>query len=341
MMSMSPGSGITATSGRGSHGIYAQSIGGGGGDGGSSVIESKEFNLSDVELKDNKLTFALGVGGYKGAVVSPGEVKVEHFPGAIITEGNNAKGIFAQAIGGGGGNGGDTSGATVGVGGGAFQEELAAGMSALAGVLGQDWDTRNLTGAAGNADLVSVVTKQTQAAGDIENIIYTKGNRADAIFAQSVGGGGGVGGTASAKAAIGGDGGTAGNGGRVVVENALSLLTDGLFSRGIFAQSIGGGGGTGGDVEKKATVGIGGSGKNAGNADTVTVDNDAGILTKGDGSQGILAQSIGGGGGTGGSVEQATIAIGGGTLANVLDEISDAKVKGIPVFTTAVVMVRL
>ncbi len=29
-------------------------------------------------------------------------------------------------------------------------------------------------------------------------------------------------------------------------------------------------------------------------------------------SQGILAQSIGGGGGTGGSVEQATIAIGGG-----------------------------
>ncbi|WOE40768.1 ESPR-type extended signal peptide-containing protein [Acinetobacter chinensis] len=327
-------SGILATSGRGSHGIYAQSIGGGGGDGGSSVIESKEFNLSDVELKDNKLTFALGVGGYKGAAGQSGEVKVEH-SGAIITEGNNAKGIFAQAIGGGGGNGGDTSGATVGVGGGAFQEELAAGMSALAGVLGQDWDTRNLTGAAGNADLVSVVTKQTQLAGDIQNIIYTKGNRADAIFAQSVGGGGGVGGTASAKLAIGGDGGTAGNGGRVVVENALSLLTDGLFSRGIFAQSIGGGGGTGGDVEKKATVGIGGSGKNAGNADTVTVDNDAGILTKGDGSQGILAQSIGGGGGTGGSVEQATIAIGGGTLANVLDEISDAKVKGIPVFTTA------
>ncbi len=180
-------------------------------------------------------------------------------------------------IGGGGGNGGDTSGATVGVGGGAFQEELAAGMSALAGVLGQDWDTSNLTGAAGNADLVSVVTKQTELAGDIQNIIYTKGNRADAIFAQSVGGGGGVGGTASAKLAIGGDGGTAGNGGRVVVENALSLFTDGLFSRGIFAQSIGGGGGTGGDVEKKATVGIGGSGKNVGNADTVTVDNDAGI----------------------------------------------------------------
>ncbi|AXY57413.1 hypothetical protein CDG60_13070 [Acinetobacter chinensis] len=337
-------SGILATSGRGSHGIYAQSIGGGGGDGGTSIVESKVFNLtkdgtkllnpSDIQLNDNKLTFALGVGGYKGAAGQSGEVHVEH-AGVIVTEGDNAKGIFAQAIGGGGGNGGDTSGATVGVGGGAFQEELAAGMSALAGVLGQDWDTSNLTGAAGNADLVSVVTKQTQLAGDIQNIIYTKGNRADAIFAQSVGGGGGVGGTASAKLAIGGDGGTAGNGGRVVVENALSLFTDGLFSRGIFAQSIGGGGGTGGDIEKKATVGIGGSGKNAGNADTVTVDNDAGILTKGDGAQGILAQSIGGGGGTGGSVEQATIAIGGGILANVLDEISDAKVKGTPVFTTA------
>ncbi|MCW8039873.1 ESPR-type extended signal peptide-containing protein [Acinetobacter entericus] len=337
-------SGILATSGRGSHGIYAQSIGGGGGDGGASIVESKVFNLtkdgtnllnpSDIQLNNNKLTFALGVGGYKGAAGQSGEVHVEH-AGVIVTEGDNAKGIFAQAIGGGGGNGGDTEGATVGVGGGALQEELAVGLSELAGVFGQTWDTSSLEGSAGDAGLVSVITKQTQLAGDIQNIIYTKGNRADAIFAQSVGGGGGVGGTASAKLAIGGDGGTAGNGGRVIVANALSLFTDGLFSRGIFAQSIGGGGGTGGDVENKATVGIGGSGKNAGNADTVTVDNDAGILTKGDGSQGILAQSIGGGGGTGGSVEQATIAIGGGTLANVLDEISDAKVKGIPVFTTA------
>lgn len=114
------------------------------------------------------MTFALGVGGYKGAAGQSCRVHVEH-AGVIVTEGDNAKGIFAQAIGGGGGNGGDTSGATVGVGGGAFQEELAAGMSALAGVFGQDWDTRNLTGAAGNADLVSVVTKQTQLAGSIQN----------------------------------------------------------------------------------------------------------------------------------------------------------------------------
>ena len=337
-------SGILATSGRGSHGIYAQSIGGGGGDGGASIVESKVFNLtkdgtkllnpSDIQLNNNKLTFALGVGGYKGAAGQSGEVHVEH-AGVIVTEGDNAKGIFAQAIGGGGGNGGDTSGATVGVGGGAFQEELAAGMSALAGVFGQDWDTRNLTGAAGNADLVSVVTKQTQLAGSIQNIIYTSGNRSDAIFAQSVGGGGGVGGTASAKLAIGGDGGAAGNGGKVIVKNALSLFTEGLFSRGIFAQSIGGGGGTGGDVENKATVGIGGSGKNAGNADTVTVDNDAVISTQGNGSQGILAQSIGGGGGTGGSVEQATMAIGGGALTGVLDELNAAKLLGTSVFTTA------
>jgi len=327
-------SGLLATSGLGSHGIYAQSIGGGGGDGGSSVVESKKFNLSDVELVNNKLTFALGVGGYKGAAGKSGDVHVEH-SGVIVTEKDNSKGIFVQAIGGGGGNGGDTSGATVGVGGGALQEELAIGMSTLAGVFGQEWDTINLKGAAGNAGLVNVVTKQTQLAGDIQNIIYTKGKRADAIFAQSVGGGGGVGGTASAKLAIGGDGGAAGDGGSVIVTNALSLFTEGLFSRGIFAQSIGGGGGTGGDVENKAIVGIGGSGKNAGHSGTVTVSNGAVIATQGDGAQGILAQSIGGGGGTGGSVEQATIAIGGGTLTSVLEQINAAKLLGIDAFANA------
>ena len=327
-------SGVLATLGLGSHGIYAQSIGGGGGDGGSSIVESKKFNLSEAKLGDNKLTFALGVGGYKGAAGKSGDVNVEH-SGVIFTKGDNAKGIFAQAIGGGGGNGGDTSGATVGVGGGALQEELAVGMSTLAGVFGQEWDTTDLKGAAGNAGLVNVTTKQTQLAGDIQNIIYTTGKRADAIFAQSVGGGGGIGGTASAKLAIGGDGGAAGNGGVVNVTNALSLVTEGLFSRGIFAQSIGGGGGTGGDVENKATVGIGGSGKNAGNADTVTVNNDAVVLTQGDGAQGILAQSIGGGGGTGGSVEQATIAIGGGTLTSVLEQINAAKLLGTEVFVEA------
>lgn len=145
----------------------------------------------------------------KGQRGKSGDVNVEH-SGVIFTKGDNAKGIFAQAIGGGGGNGGDTSGATVGVGGGALQEELAVGMSTLAGVFGQEWDTTDLKGAAGNAGLVNVTTKQTQLAGDIQNIIYTTGKRADAIFAQSVGGGGGIGGTASAKLAIGGDGGALG-----------------------------------------------------------------------------------------------------------------------------------
>ena len=84
-------------------------------------------------------------------------------------------------------------------------------------------------------------------------LISTEGEKAHAVFAQSIGGGGGNGGwanavvfkSASAKVGIGGEGGQGGLGGFVSVRKLCKLFTTGMSAAGIFAQSVGGGGGTG------------------------------------------------------------------------------------------------
>ncbi len=311
------------TKGDGSNGIYAQSIGGGGGDGGNALVDASSFNINSRESNSHSMTLA--VGGYKGTAANADEVKITN-SASIYTEGLNAKGILAQSIGGGGGNGGNAFGATVGVGGGALQQEIAVGVSAIAGLLGETVDTSGITGSAGDAGTVEITTRRSVLADEIFSII-TKGAYSDAIFAQSIGGGGGIGGSASGKLAIGGGAGAGGDAKAVTINNQIDLMTLGESSRGIIAQSIGGGGGAGGNVTGESTVGIGGSGSSAGHGGTVKVINDAIIVTKGYGSEGILAQSIGGGGGIGGSVEQATVAIGGGALENILNRI------GVPTFT--------
>ncbi|MDY6481127.1 ESPR-type extended signal peptide-containing protein [Acinetobacter faecalis] len=303
------------TKGDGSNGIYAQSIGGGGGEGGNALVDAKAINLDERNTTNHKLTLA--IGGYKGTGAHADAVDISH-SASISTEGLNAKGILAQSIGGGGGNGGNASGATVGIGGGALQEEMAAGIEAVHQLFGDDsFDASSLTGAAGNAGTVTIETTRSVLAEDIYRIM-TQGDYSDAIFAQSIGGGGGIGGSATGKLAVGGGAGAGGNANNVLINNEIELRTSGVNSRGIIAQSIGGGGGTGGDVTAQTTVGIGGSGNSAGDGGEVDVTNDAVIITEGYGSEGILAQSIGGGGGTGGSVEQATVAIGGGALENLL-----------------------
>ncbi|WP_374665994.1 ESPR-type extended signal peptide-containing protein [Acinetobacter sp.] len=311
--------GLIQTLGNGSNGIYAQSIGGGGGDGGHSVVEAKTFKpLSPL----GKQTFALGVGGYLGSAGNADTVQVNHSD-SILTKGKNAKGILAQSIGGGGGNGGNSSGAKVGVGGGAFQSELAEGMQKLSKITGLDLTIAD--GSSGNGGAVIVNTTLAANAVDINgysNFILTEGEYSDAIFAQSIGGGGGIGGSVTGGLlAVGGSGGKGGNGGAVQVNNELNLLTLSTVSRGIFAQSIGGGGGAGGDIDGQSTVGIGGAGTMAGHGGTVKIENNGSISTMKNLSQGMLAQSIGGGGGTGGSAEQATVAVGGGALSTLLNEI--------------------
>jgi hypothetical protein len=125
--------------------------------------------------------------------------------------------------------------------------------------------------------------------------------------------------------AIGGSGGSGQTGGAVVVTNNRFIDTFGIGSHGIFAQSIGGGGGTGGDARSMilsidpsnwgpeqpelpdpmsisvgATLSVGGSGGTAADGGAVNIYNHQRIVTRGADAYGILAQSIGGGGGIGG-----------------------------------------
>ena len=124
-----------------------------------------------------------------------------------------------------------------------------------------------------------------------------------------------VGGTASVG--IGGAGGGGGDAGKVdstvsaAGSGTAAFKTEGKKSPGIVAQSIGGGGGSGGmnisgglnftgESGANVQVGVGGLGGGGGDANEVTLTATGDVETLQDGSHGVVAQSIGGGGGTGG-----------------------------------------
>jgi hypothetical protein len=117
---------------------------------------------------------------------------------------------------------------------------------------------------------------------------------------------------------VGGFGGGGGNAGAVTVKRGLDeaslLVTRGNAANALTAQSIGGGGGNAGinivvegtvqateeDKKKQAKIVIGGAGGAPGHGEGVTVEHIGDIVTDGRQSDGILAQSIGGGGGNAG-----------------------------------------
>jgi len=308
------GSQIT-TLGEHAHGLFAQSLGGGGGSGGSVVNWNATIGGMVEEMPGVSLQASLGGTGGEGGAGKA--VRVDS-TGDISTSGFRSYGILAQSIGGGGGDGGNTMSGAI-----AF-ETFSLSMSF--GGNGSE---------GGDGDAVSVTS-----GGDIA----TAGDFSYGILGQSIGGGGGSGGNsrtyqvdlslitklkdlvpspASMGAiSLGGFGDTGGTGGRVDITNTGSIATQGAFAHGILAQSVGGGGGSGGDVTKIAAgLGepweltpfagyldisddslLGGSGRSAGNGGAVTVRNDGSIATHGPFASGILAQSVGGGGGASGLV---------------------------------------
>src|SRR5690606_24978252 len=114
---------------------------------------------------------------------------------------------------------------------------------------------------------------------------------------------------------LGGNGGEGARGGDVEVRNTGGIGTGEDNSIGIFAQSIGGGGGNASKVLSSQELGssgnhisatVGGNGGDGAEGGTVIVRNETTadpnsgkILTLGNGSHGILAMSVGGGGGNG------------------------------------------
>ncbi|WP_285674011.1 beta strand repeat-containing protein, partial [Paralimibaculum aggregatum] len=299
-----------STTGSHASGILAQSVGGGGGTGGSAAA------LSASLLFD----WSASVGGQGGDGGNGGTVDMDLSGGLIATgaaDAFDAFGIVAQSIGGGGGTGGSSvakalaQALTLG------DTGVALGASASAAIGGSG-------GAAGDGQTVEIDLTGTA--------ISTQGEGSIGLIAQSIGGGGGNGGSSSASAgvrgpqdseavsftatlsvAIGGSGSAGGDGGQVVLslDQASGIQTAGSHATGLIAQSIGGGGGNGGvgsavtgndggDFQLNATIGVGGTGGVGGLGGTVSVDTADGstITTTGAGARGLVAQSIGHGGGT-------------------------------------------
>ncbi|KRE07133.1 hypothetical protein ASE63_23085 [Bosea sp. Root381] len=310
-------SGLVVTGGDVSHGVFAQSVGGGGGQGGLAYSSGS-----------NKTNLGGTLGGKGGHGNLGGQVTLTN-EGTIRTAGEASYGIYAQSVGGGGG----------------------VGVGALSS------DNKNLVlnltvggngGTGGNGGEVTVNNYGT---------VETRGNEAHAVVAQSIGGGGGAflmnpasasdagsAGSGDEKAAsastiaallkavgiekvpaaaqgssdkkpssksgsftLGGSGGASGAGGTVKVNHGGPIRTTGEAAFGILAQSIGGGGGisnaAGSPGGVKYAASYGGKGGAAGNGGNIHVmfSNNAAIQTTGDNSIAVFAQTIGGGGGYGGA----------------------------------------
>ncbi|WP_132031555.1 autotransporter outer membrane beta-barrel domain-containing protein [Aquabacter spiritensis] len=320
--------GTIATSGVNALGVEAMSIGGGGGDAGSAA----SYALSIAMPGQKSISGSYTVGGTGGKGIGGGGVVTVTNSGAIVTQGTGAIGIRAMSVGGGGGNGGDAT-ATVDV----IGTKQNIGIASSIGGKG---------GGSGDGGEVTVTNT---------NRIETRGEFATGIVAQSIGGGGGNGAIGDASASggfswdktidgfvkklpmadvfsgnlnVGGDGGLGGSGKAATVKNSARIETFGSNSAGIFAQSVGGGGGNaggyqaGGQGTLTARLQIGGKGAGGGTGGNVVVENQAGgkILTHADGAYGISAQSVGGGGGNGGTMtakRQSKPDVVGGALAKV------------------------
>ncbi|MFA6154125.1 autotransporter outer membrane beta-barrel domain-containing protein [Mesorhizobium sp.] len=333
-----------ARTGHGSHGIQAQSIGGGGGSGGAAGTTSEEA--------DYQIAASLSGKGGKGG--KGGDVTVtNNATGTIVTAGDNADGIFAQSVGGGGGSagagnsqakGGDTT-VTLQLGGtgaggadGGTVRVTNYGNITTLGVMSHGIFAQSIGGGGGASSSLTQASDGSTAigiqlaladtigpnkvvgaganGGDVyvhhnAGTINTSGAGAIGIFAQSVGGGGGFGGSmtnssegdSSYSLQVGVNGGFGGKGGYVEVLVAGDIHTTGALAHGVVAQSVGGGGGMGADASGKAKVslGVGGLGGDGGDGGNVYVERTGTIITEGTDSIAIVAQSVGGGGGIGGT----------------------------------------
>ena len=319
---------VVETGGAWSQGILAQSIGGGGGSAGQSVLSG------EIGTYTQTIVFGGGGGG------TGGNVQVQSVQ-SIATSGYGSSAIVAQSIGGGGGQIVDGSGSSLtrtltinakpsgdGVTGGNAGDasvlltasQVTTTGAAAYGVLAQS--IGNSGGIVGFGDGKGGAPAkmsawlggwegqgngaQVQVALGAGGSIRTSGNQGHAMVAQSIGGGGGVISGAdpfTGDGHLGGSNGAHGSGGTVNVDVSGAVSTQGLAAMGVIAQSIGGGGGlwVGNGTSFAANSAVGGStakdSGGAGGAVTVDLASGGSIVTSGAGAWGVLAQSIGGGGG--------------------------------------------
>lgn len=259
------------TSGVRSGAILAQSIGGGGG----------VTDMSTNRLNSGNFFASANLGGSVGAA---GSNVIVQTSGPIITTGALSDGILAQSISGGGGSFGVSD----------------AGITPVStGTLSYLLGSSNLTGNQTNQSTVSVTAQQS---------ISTSGFGSTGITAQAIGGGGGLVGymyatdfasKMGASGFLGMNAASQSNGYSVSVQSSASITTSGPYASGIVAQSIGGGGGRVVGNQGTSTGYAARLGSNAGGGDggNVNLNVSGAITTNGLYANGIVAQSIGAGGG--------------------------------------------
>jgi uncharacterized protein with beta-barrel porin domain len=262
--------GDVQTTGANATGIVAQAIGGGGG----------ISTLAAGAVSGTPLGVVLDNGGSAASSSDGGAVSFPEFAGTVLTTGDLSQGVVAQSIGGGGG--------------------LTTVSSTSGFDVGANGITNNVggTGGSGSGKTVTLTTP---------DMVVTQGNDAAGLVLQSIGGGGGFSSLVSAGSqnptesavSVGGADGSTGDGGVIEFTSQGVISTSGIGSAGVIAQSVGGGGGVASAVGVGAVNGVtlGGGGGATGKGGDVTVTVDAGLSTTGAGSAGVIAQSIGGGGG--------------------------------------------
>ena len=171
VVNVTSGSTIT-TEGEHSHGLLAESIGGGGGSGGNASSWIVNVPIPFTTLPTINVAVSLGGSGGDGG--QGRAVKILNSQGDISTSKFRSSGILAQSVGGGGGNGGDSM----------VHSYIVNGYSLSTAIGGSG-------GLGGDGDAVQVANQSR---------IATQGDYAYGILGQSIGGGGGAGG--SSKTAL-------------------------------------------------------------------------------------------------------------------------------------------
>ena len=304
--------------------------GGHGGRGGNFIFEGQTvLNLETLGPESPGIRFfsqggaggdganvGSGRGGNGGAGGTGGQIATNNLNATITTRGFDSPGLISVSVGGKGGDGGKSG--SFGQGG----DGAAGGFGSLASIGG----TFNILTQGKNSDGIAISSvggrggeggdggffsgggdgAGSGSSGSVQitlnegSSIQTVGDNSVGISAQSLGGRAGAGGSSVGLFSFAADGGSAGKAGIINVESRSTITTIGNGATAIFAQSIGGGGGKGGDAfglyySQSGKGAIGGAGGE------VSVGNFAAINTFGNSASGIQAQSISGTGGSGGT----------------------------------------
>ncbi|VVE47736.1 outer membrane autotransporter barrel domain-containing protein 8 [Pandoraea iniqua] len=313
--------GVIATQGADASGIVAQSIMGGGGAASVGLAGNASTHLADGQ-QASAPTITLGStlsGSMSPALMTASSVNVLS-GGSLYTSGTLSHGILAQSVSGGGGVAGLTSSAS-----------MTALLAGSVVTLGASQSGNNSLLA--NAGSVLVDLSSATGNANAPSVIATQGALSFGVLAQSIGGGGGYAALTSGdvpstlpvtRLTLGAqnDTGGAGSDVAVTVGNNVVVQTQGQNAHGVVAQSVGGGGGIAGLTTAPGLVTlapVNNTFSNAGANDggTVEVMVAGGIRTQGDGAAGVLAQSVGGGGGIAGDAAAVTYGLDMVRLANV------------------------